>query len=71
MILVPFSFIATVDGQTTFGPVTPPVTPMAIVAKNGVLQNVLNQDFSINAGIYINVPQGILKGDIIAGNIFL
>lgn len=71
MKTIHYSFIASADGQTLFGPVVPPIMPDAICAINGVAQNALVGDFTVSGGFYITLSRGVSEGDIVFGTLFI
>jgi hypothetical protein len=66
-----FSFKATVQGQTVFGPIVPDDAPAAVVGINGTMQNGMTGDFSVSGGFYITLSEGVDIGDVVYGSIFI
>lgn len=63
---IPFSFTATVLGQTIFGPVTIPGI-IGFISIEGALQNpVSGTDFTLS-GINITLTEGVPVGTVISG----
>lgn len=72
MILQSFSFTATSNGQTVFGPIVPSDTPSAVCAIDGVLQDaVTGPDYMVSGGYYVTLAQGVTIGTVVHGSICL